>query len=206
MTISSRCFRSGLTRSASPFSGTVRLIRRTAQSIRAPNAPSILPRGHIHTIAWIGLVVAYFAVAAKPGAPRSDSKMARLCDVIVLLLLPLPLSSWFVPYHALVMLPAFVLILANLADEAAPRHVRVLAAIAAIGCVLIHMTIRDWELRAGIYLADFIMVVLTLGAIRLSLTRARSGLASSSGGRSRNASNEKPCNGQTSQCLSSAGR
>ena len=97
--------------------------------------------------------------------------MARLCDVIILLLLPLPLSSWFVPYHALVMLPAFVLILANLIDEAAPRRVRVLAAIAAAGCVLIHMTIRDWELRAGIYLADFVMVVLTLGAIRLSLTR-----------------------------------
>ena len=146
-------------------------IRRTATALFGgePNA-SVLTAVVVATqTAWIGLVVAYFAVAAKPGAPGSGSKVARLCDVIVLLLLPLPLSSWFVPYHALVMLPAFVLILANLADETAPRRVRVLAAIAAAGCVLIHLTIGDWELRAGIYLADFVMIVPTLGAIRLSL-------------------------------------
>jgi hypothetical protein len=147
-------------------------IRRTATALFGESNASVLTAVVVSTqIAWIGLVIAYFAVAAKPAAPGSGSKVARLCDVIVLLLLPLPLSSWFVPYHALVMLPAFVLILAHLADEAAPRRVRVLAAIAAAGSVLIHLTIRDWELRAGVYLVDFVMVVLALGAIRLSLAR-----------------------------------
>lgn len=120
---------------------------------------------------WIGLVVGYFVFAAKPRAPGSDSNIARLCDVIVLLLLPLPLSSWLVPYHALVMLPAFVLILARLIDRQQPQGVRAMAAIAVAGCVVMHLAVRAWELRAGVYLVDFVLVVLALGAIRLSLRR-----------------------------------
>lgn len=148
-------------------------IRKTITALIAgePNASVVTVVAISTQIAWIGFVVAYFAVAAKPGVAGGDIKAARLCDVTVMLLLPLPLSSWFVPYHALVMLPAFVLIVANLIDETAPRRVRVLAAATAAGCVLIHMTIRSWELRAGVYLVDFVMVVLTLGAIRLSLAQ-----------------------------------
>ena len=128
---------------------------------------------------WLGLVVAYFVVAAKPTAPASESNTARLCDVIVMLMLPLPISAWFVPYHAVVMLPAFVLIVATLIDEQQPHRVRAMAAIASAGCIFMRFAFGAWELRTGVYLISFVLVLLALGAIRMSL--AQSALVSASG-------------------------
>jgi hypothetical protein len=123
---------------------------------------------------WVALVAAYFVVAARPHAPGSDSDSARLCDITVLLLLPLPISTWFVPYQAIVMLPAFILIVAMLIDERQSRRVRTMAAIASVGCVLLRFGFRAWELRAGVYLFSFVLVVLALGAIRMSLSQSAS--------------------------------
>jgi hypothetical protein len=149
-------------------------LKRTATALlgAGPGAPAVTAVTISAQLLWIGLVVGYLVLAAKPRAPGGDGNIARLCDVIVLLLLPLPVSSWFVPYHALVMLPAFVLILARLIDRGQPRGVRAMAAVAVAGCVLMHLAVRAWELRAGVYLVDFVLVVLALGAIRVSLRRA----------------------------------
>jgi Glycosyltransferase family 87 len=121
---------------------------------------------------WVVAVLAYFAVAARPGAPAGETGTARLCDVIVMLMLPLPLSAWFVPYHAVVMLPAFVLIVAALIDDRQRHSVRIMAAIACAGCIVLRFGFRPWELRAGVYFASFVLILLALGAIRMSLGRA----------------------------------
>ncbi|HKY85209.1 MAG TPA: glycosyltransferase family 87 protein, partial [Pseudorhodoplanes sp.] len=123
---------------------------------------------------WLGIVACYFLIAAKRDAPSSRSTSARLCDVVVMLMLPLPLSSWLVTYHAIVMSPAFVLIVAKLVEWEAPRGVRVMAAIAGAGCVVLRVAFPEFVLRAGVYYLSFVLVVLALGAIRMSLDRTSS--------------------------------
>ena len=67
-----------------------------------------------HSLLWLALVAFYFLVPARrPGT----GGVARLCDVIVLLMLPLPVSSWLVPYHGAVMLPAYILIVSVLIER-----------------------------------------------------------------------------------------
>jgi hypothetical protein len=100
-------------------------------------------------LVWFGLVGAYFVFPARPRPTSDRPDLERFCDVLVLLLAPLPFSSWLVPYHALVMLPAFVLILSRLIDKNEVRSVRTMAAVATVGCALVQLTVREWDLRAG---------------------------------------------------------
>ena len=113
-------------------------MRKTVSALfgLGPSASAAQPVTIAIQLLWVALVAAYFTVAARPHAPGSDSDSARLCDITVMLLLPLPISTWFVPYQAIVMLPAFILIVAMLIDERQSRRVRTMAAIASVGCVL----------------------------------------------------------------------
>jgi len=72
------------------------------------------------------------------------------------------------------MLPAFVLIVATLVDEQQPHRVRAMAAIASAGCIFMRFAFGAWELRTGVYLISFVLVLLALGAIRMSLAQSAS--------------------------------
>jgi hypothetical protein len=80
------------------------------------------------------------------------------------------------------MLPAFVLIVATLIDEQQPHHVRAMAAIASTGCIFMRFAFGAWELHTGVYLISFVLVLLALGAIRMSLAQSALALASSING------------------------
>jgi hypothetical protein len=112
---------------------------------------------------WLVLAAFYFLVAAQ--RPGTDG-VARLCDVIVLLMLPLPISSWLVPYHGVVMLPATILIVSVLIDRQRSRSVRIAAGVACAGCIALRFAASAWELRAGTLTLSLMLTLAALAAIR----------------------------------------
>ena len=120
-------------------------------------------------LVWLALVAFYFlGPARRPGT----GGVARLCDVIVLLMLPLSVSSWLVPYHGVVMLPAYILIVSVLIDWQRPRSLRIVAGIACAGCIALRFAAPAWELRAGILTLSLMLSLAALAAIRSAPERA----------------------------------
>lgn len=148
-------------------------LRKTAAALLGaePGSASVTLLSRSAQAAWLVLVASYFLTIARPNSAGSDMSIARLCDAIVLLMLPLPVSSWLVPYHGIVMLPAFVLIVSRLVDCRSPRAVRVMAGLACIGCVALRFAVPAWDLRAGVLTLSLVLTLLALGAIRMSAGR-----------------------------------
>ncbi len=145
---------SGALLAAEPTSSIVIIVSRTLQAL------------------WLLLVLCYFVIAAKRDTRDGDGNVARLCDFMVMLMLPLPISSWLVPYHGIVMLPAFILIVSAMIEVRHSILVRALAGIAVVGCITLRFAIPAWNLRAGTLLLSLVLTVLALGAIRMSPYRA----------------------------------
>jgi hypothetical protein len=116
---------------------------------------------------WFAMVLGYFLATWRRAADR-HSDTARLSDVVVMLMLPLPVSSWLVPYHGVVMLPAFVLIVAALVDSQRPKGVRIVAGLACAGCIALRFAVPAWDLRAGVLTLSLMLTLLALGAIRVA--------------------------------------
>jgi hypothetical protein len=112
---------------------------------------------------WVALVLTYLAIAAR--RPTDDGK-ARLADTCVLLLAPLPFSPWFAPYHAIVLVPAFMLLIALVAREMEPLWLRLMAGAALLGSQVLYYSLQRWEFRSAVYLMIFVMVVVVFGAFR----------------------------------------
>jgi len=127
---------------------------------------SILLR--ISQAVWAALVIRYFILAARPTGSTSDVQ-ARLSDVCVVLLAPLPFSIWFTPYHAIVLLPANMLLLAVALGKDWERWTRGAAITALVGCQILQYSIGQWELRGATSLVSFILVLLALGIVRKAL-------------------------------------
>ncbi len=87
-------------------------------------------------------------------------------------MLPLPVSSWLVPYHGVVMLPAYILIVSVLIDWQRPRSLRIVAGIACAGCIALRFAAPAWELRAGILTLSLMLSLAALAAIRSAPERA----------------------------------
>ena len=125
---------------------------------------------------WLALVVGYFLVTARRHSADGNYDSARLCDVVVLLMLPLPISSWLVPYHGIVMLPAFILIVSRLVDTQRPQAVRVMAGIACAGCIALRFAVPAWELRGGTLTLSLVLTLMALATIRMSGDQPAQGL------------------------------
>jgi hypothetical protein len=129
----------------------------------APTAPEATWAARCAQLLWLALVAFYFLVPARrPGT----GGVARLCDVIVLLMLPLPVSSWLVPYHGAVMLPAYILIVSVLIDWQRPESLRIIAGLACAGCITLRFAAPAWELRAGTLTLSLMLTLAALAAIR----------------------------------------
>src|SRR5262249_4662937 len=91
----------------------------------------------------------------------------RLADACVLLLAPLPLSTWLAPYHAVIMLPAFVLLLSVAVDARWPAGIRGAALAAPLAYELLRFCLPAWELRAGVFYCAFVFILAALGMVRM---------------------------------------
>jgi hypothetical protein len=117
---------------------------------------------------WIALVIGYFALATRPSHSASNDQ-ARLCDVCVVLLAPLPFSIWFTPYHAIVLLPAYLLLLTVALSRDWDLWTRRAATTVLIGCQILQYSIGQWELRGATSMLSFALVVLALAIVRKSV-------------------------------------
>jgi hypothetical protein len=123
------------------------------------------PASRVSQAAWAVLVIGYFTIAGRRPVPGNNAQ-ARLCDVCVLLLAPLPFSIWFIPYHAIVLLPANMLLLtvALGSEWDSPRRWAAGSALAA--SQILQYSVDQWDLRGATSLATFALVVLALAIIR----------------------------------------
>ncbi|MBV9558608.1 MAG: DUF2029 domain-containing protein [Pseudolabrys sp.] len=118
---------------------------------------------------WLAVVLAYYASTMR--TPDLPDGRARLADACVILLAPLPFSHWFVGYHAVPLLPAYVVLLTVACDDEAPRRARIYAVGAIAAAQVVYYSIRTYELRAAIYLFVFTAVVAGLGLVRATIAR-----------------------------------
>ena len=124
---------------------------------------------------WIAIVVGYFVFATRPNASAPEPQ-ARLTDICVGLLAPLPFSIWFTPYHAVVLLPANMLLLTVVVSETWNVRIRGIALATLVGCQILQYAIPS-EFRGATYLIIFSLVVVALGVVRSRLGAARSDLS-----------------------------
>jgi hydrogenase/urease accessory protein HupE len=89
----------------------------------------------------------------------------------VALIAPLPLSTWLIPYHTVVLLPAFVLLIVVAMAPAWPAAIRVASAVALIVYEALRLLRPDEHYRGAVYLIGFVFTVLALGLIRRHLGR-----------------------------------
>lgn len=152
-------------RAAAPLS-----LQKTAGALLGvdPGGSTALTAARCAQLLWLALVAGYFLATARRNVTDGGNSIARLCDVVVLLMLPLPISSWLVPYHGIVMLPAFILIVSRLIDTGRPRAARIAAGIACIGCIALRFAVPAWELRAGALTLSLVLTLIALGTIRMS--------------------------------------
>jgi hypothetical protein len=114
---------------------------------------------------WILLVIGYFVLAGRPH--RSDgSDIARFADVCIALLAPLPLSTWLEPYHGVIMLPPYVLLLTALFRYEWSSSTRLLAAAALSGPIIANIATRRLEMRGLGFLLCVCLILVGLTAVR----------------------------------------
>jgi hypothetical protein len=125
---------------------------------------------------WLAAVCAYFAALPRP-APANDDR-ARLADTCVLLMALLPLSTLFGPYHAVLLVPAFVLLLSVALDDRFSRELRIVAIAPPLAYELLFLCMPSWELRSAVFYLTFLIVLAAFAALRASgLGRAQQGRA-----------------------------
>jgi Glycosyltransferase family 87 len=121
-------------------------------------------------IFWALLVVGYFAIASRPYlSPGND--ISRLADVCIAILAPLPLSTWLEPHHAVVMLPAFILLLTTLFRDEWPLTVRALSATALSGPIITQIVMNKLATRGLAFLMCFSLILVGLTAVRWASIR-----------------------------------
>jgi hypothetical protein len=111
----------------------------------------------------------YAARAFGSGYVVAPSR-AALADWTILILAPLPISPWLEPYHALPILPGTILYLVVVLDERAADADRTIVFAALSGLLLTQIVRIPLPIRGLELLAQRLVLVISLGLIRLRLT------------------------------------
>lgn len=156
---------------ASQSGHTASLIRSVA-TLLAVDPGAVLSTVTLRAVqaTWLVLVACYYVVAARrQPAQAIHYDQARLADICVALIAPLPLSVWFIPYHAVVMLPAYMLLLTVAIAGEWPKWLRATSAGACIAGLVVRFAIPSWNYRGAMFLISFVILLSALGAIRRAL-------------------------------------
>jgi hypothetical protein len=113
----------------------------------------------------VAAIVIYFTALPRPAAPEQGR--ARLADTSVLLLALPPLVTLFGPYHAVVFVPAFMLLLSIAVDESFSPRVRIAAIARPLVYEVLFLVMPSWELRSLVF---YVIFVILLGAFLLIRT------------------------------------
>ena len=117
---------------------------------------------------WIVVLAVYGYRAWR--RPASDGAWrATLADWFVLLVAPLPFSTWFEPYHAVALIPGFVLCILLALDSSLSIGTRWTMLLACIGSAVVKELPIPFQMRGLIFTAQFTFVILALCTIRPAL-------------------------------------
>jgi hypothetical protein len=122
--------------------------------------------------AWVVVLAVYGYRAWR--RPASDAAWrGTLADWFVLLVAPLPFSTWFEPYHAVALIPGFILCILLALDETVDVRTRWTMLLACIGSAIVKELPIPFEMRGLIFTAQFTFVILALCTIRPALNAER---------------------------------
>lgn len=124
-------------------------------------------------ILWTLLIIGYFVLASRARVAEAGKEtvagadISRLADVCIGMLAPLPLSTWLEPYHAVVTLPGYILLLTALFRDEWPASVQILSAGALSGSMVVQIAnIGLLEARGLTFLMCFSFILIGLAAVR----------------------------------------
>src|SRR5262249_1735088 len=117
-------------------------------------------------IVWMAAILFVLRIAR----PDDDSRRV-LIDACLLLILPLPLSGQLQPHHAVVMLPAAIVLLSDALDQSPPPSMRSFCLIAVAGAFLLmeYGPPKPW--RGYAMNASFVLYFLGLTVARSTINR-----------------------------------
>lgn len=119
---------------------------------------------------WVG-VLGIYVWRAWWRRPRWSAWRAVLADWFVLLVAPLPFSPWFEPYHAVALIPGFVLCILVAIDRTQTGTARIAVATACIASAIIKELPIPFDVRGLLFTAQFAFVILALSFVRHGLKR-----------------------------------
>ncbi len=117
---------------------------------------------------WI-VVLAVYGYRAWRHPTSGAAWHATLADWFVLLVAPLPSSTWFEPYHAVALIPGFVLCMVFALDRGVSVAVRLMFVLACVASAAVKELPIPFEMRGLVFTAQFTFVVLSLSVIRPAL-------------------------------------
>ncbi len=120
--------------------------------------------------AWITVLAVYAYRAWRRPASEGASR-ATLADWFVLLVAPLPFSPWFEPYHAVALIPGFVLCMLLVLDRSQGARARAVMALACAASAVVKELPMAFEMRGLVFTAQFAFVILALSMVRPALDR-----------------------------------
>jgi glycosyl transferase family 87 len=117
---------------------------------------------------WLAVLALYgYRAWRRPG---KGDRRAMLADWFVLLAAPLPFSPWFEPYHAVAVIPGFVLCMLFAADRNQNLRARSIMVLACIASAVVKELPIAFEMRGLVFTAQFMFVILALSTIRPDLS------------------------------------
>jgi hypothetical protein len=119
-------------------------------------------------VAWIG-VLAVFGYRAWRFPSSHQAGRATLADWFVLLVAPLPFSPWLEPYHAVALIPGFVLCMLLVLDQNLRVRTRLLVLLACIAAALVKEAPLSFAMRGLVFTAQFSFLILALSMARPAL-------------------------------------
>ena len=118
--------------------------------------------------AWV-CVLAVYGYRAWWRRASEGVWRATLADWFVLLVAPLPFSTWLEPYHAVALIPGFVLCLVLALDKSLSVGARAVLVLACLASAAVKELPVPFEMRGLIFTAQFTFVILALCVIRPAL-------------------------------------
>jgi hypothetical protein len=117
---------------------------------------------------WIS-VLAVYAYRAWRRLASEAAWRATLADWFVLLVAPLPFSTWLEPYHAVALIPGFVLCMVLALDRNLSVGARSAMVLACVASAAVKQLPIPFEMRGLIFMVQFAFVILALCVVRPAL-------------------------------------
>jgi hypothetical protein len=122
--------------------------------------------------AWLA-VLAVYGYRAWRRPRRKEDWRATLADWFVLLVAPLPFSPWFEPYHAVALIPGFILCMLFAVDRNQNLRTRSIMVLACIVSAVVKELPIGFEMRGLVFTAQFMFVILALSTVRSDMSAER---------------------------------